>query len=251
MEGMFPAKAASGWNEIHGHECVKRFTSFMYLCRMRILIVAATEGELAATKNHYSKSVSTNLTIDFLVTGVGMTATAYSLTKRLTARKYDLAINIGLAGSFRHEISLGDVVNVVSDSFADLGAEDGEKFISIFDLQLQHNDSFPFWNGKIKNDHVGKYSQLHYLKNVKAITVNKVHGNNESIQNTLVRYHPDIETMEGAAFFYVCSMERVPFLQLRAISNRVELRNRGAWKMDLALGNLSSTVRSFLDEVTS
>lgn len=218
---------------------------------MRILIVAATENELAAIKNHYSRTVSEHLILDFLVTGVGMTATAYALTKRLTSRKYDLVVNVGVAGSFRNEISLGDVVNVVSDSFADLGAEDGEKFISIFDLKLQSNDSFPFWNGKIKNEHAGKFGQLGYLKNVKAITVNKVHGNNESIQNTFLRYHPDIETMEGAAFFYVCAMERVPFLQLRAISNRVELRNRRAWKMDLALGNLASTVRSFLDEVAA
>ena len=45
--------------------------------------------------------------------------------------------------------------------------------------------------------------------------------------------------MEGAAFFYVCSMEHIPFIQLRAISNRVELRNRKAWKMDLALANVA------------
>ena len=216
---------------------------------MRILIVAATEIELAATRNHYSKAPAQNISIDFLVTGVGMTATAHSLTKRVIMKKYDLVVNIGVAGSFRPEISLGDVVNVVSDSFADLGAEDGEHFMSVFDLRLQSNDSFPFWNGKIKNDHVEKFSELRYLKNVKAITVNKVHGNNNSIHKTFLKYHPDIETMEGAAVFYVCAMERIPFLQLRAISNRVEARNRNAWKMELALGNLSDAVRGFLDQV--
>jgi len=73
---------------------------------MRILIVAATEIEIAATRNHYSQAPVLNISIDFLVTGVGMTATAYSLTKRLSQRKYDLVINIGVAGSFRPEISL-------------------------------------------------------------------------------------------------------------------------------------------------
>src|SRR5690349_3079915 len=216
---------------------------------MRILIVAATETEIAATRNHYTKAAASNFNIDFLVTGVGMTATAYSLTKKLTTRKYDLVVNIGVAGSFRPEITLGDVVNVVSDSFADLGAEDGDSFMSVFDLRLQSNDSFPFWNGKIKNDHAEKFTELRYLKNVKAITVNKVHGNDKSIYNTFIKYHPDIETMEGAAFFYVCSMEHIPFLQLRAISNRVELRNRKAWKMDLALANLSDAVCSFIDKI--
>ena len=210
----------------------------MYICSMRILIVAATESEIAATRDHYTQTASAKLSIDFLVTGIGMTATAYALTKKLTTRKYDLAINIGVAGSFRPEISLGDVVNVVSDSFADLGAEDGDKFLSVFDLKLQSNDGFPFWNAKIMNDHAEKFSGLRHLKSVTAITVNKVHGNTESIHRIFVKFHPDIETMEGAAFFYVCAMERIPFLQLRAISNRVELRNRGAWKMERALENL-------------
>ena len=216
---------------------------------MRILIVAATENEIIATRDHYTRTDSVNFSPDFLVTGVGMTATAYSLTKRLASRKYDLVVNIGVAGSFRNEISLGDVVNVVSDTFADFGAEDGEKFMSVFDLSLHGNDAFPFWNGKIKNEHAGKYAAISHLKKVKAITVNKAHGNNQSIQKTVFKFHPDVETMEGAAFFYVCAMERVPFIQLRAISNRVELRNRNAWKIDLALDNLSGVMRSFFDQM--
>jgi futalosine hydrolase len=221
----------------------------MYLCSMRILIVAATQQEIVAVRDYYTRISSDKLNVDFLVTGVGMTATAYSLTKKVANRKYDLAINAGIAGSFRPEISPGDVVNVVSDSFADLGAEDGDKFLSVFDLKLQSSDGYPFWNGKIKNDHAEKYSGLHNLKSVKAITVNKVHGNMESINRILVKYHPDIETMEGAAFFYVCAMEKIPFLQLRAISNKVELRNRNAWKIETAIENLSSTLQQFLNQL--
>lgn len=228
-----------------------RAGSFMYLCSMRILIVAATELEIAAARDHYTKNASSKLNIDFLVTGIGMTATAYSLTKRLASRKYDLAINAGVAGSFRPEISLGDVVNVVSDSFADLGAEDGDKFLSLFDLNLQSRDGFPFWNGKVKNDHAEKFPGLRHLKSVKAITVNKVHGNPDNIQKVFVKFHPDIETMEGAAFFYVCAMERIQFLQLRAISNRVELRNRGEWKMELAIKNLGKALHLFLEQLAN
>ncbi len=216
---------------------------------MRILIVAATAHEIAATRDHYSGAVSSKMTIDFLVTGVGMTPTVYSLTKKLSAKKYDLVVNVGLAGSFRNEISIGEVVNVVSDTFADLGAEDGEKFLSVFDLKLQGRDGFPFWNGKIKNEHAGNYKSIGALKKVKGITVNKVHGNYDSINRTFIKFHPDIETMEGAAFFYVCAMEHIPFLQLRAISNRVELRDRSAWKIEPALENLSGAMRTLLDKM--
>ena len=45
--------------------------------------------------------------------------------------------------------------------------------------------------------------------------------------------------MEGATFFYICAREKIPFLSLRAISNKVEPGNRDAWDIQLALGNLA------------
>jgi futalosine hydrolase len=62
----------------------------------------------------------------------------------------------------------------------------------------------------------------------------------------LKRYHPDIETMEGAAFFYVCSKENIPFLALRAVSNRVEPRDKAKWNIPLALKNLSDELGKVL-----
>jgi futalosine hydrolase len=73
---------------------------------------------------------------------------------------------------------------------------------------------------------------------VKAITVNRVNGRQEEIDEMNKQFHPDIETMEGAAFFASCMVHRVPCLQLRAISNRVEPRNREAWDISFALRQL-------------
>ena len=52
--------------------------------------------------------------------------------------------------------------------------------------------------------------------------------------------------MESAAFFYVCLSEHVPFMALRAISNRVETRNKAAWNIPLALRSLHYAVRALL-----
>ena len=60
------------------------------------------------------------------------------------------------------------------------------------------------------------------------------------------KYNPDIETMEGATFFYICSRENIPFLALRAISNRVEPRNKEKWNIQLALDNLSEKLKEVL-----
>src|ERR1035437_7833482 len=109
---------------------------------MKILLVSATKFEVAPLLKNFKKirsekNISTfqfkNHSVDVLITGVGMTATAFQLGKNLN-RKYDLTINAGVAGSFKKTIPLGTVVNVTSDSFADLGAEDGNKFITVEEI---------------------------------------------------------------------------------------------------------------------
>jgi futalosine hydrolase len=216
---------------------------------MRVLLVAATEQEINPLRKEAEKKMFKKLDCEFLITGPGAMATTYHLTKRIPIVQCDLAINIGLAGSFRDEIKLGEVVAVITDEFADLGAEDHENFLSVFELGLMEADRYPFWNGKLKCSNVEKFTALNSLKKVKAITVNTAHGNDLSIQRTRNKFHPDIETMEGAAFHYVCEMEKLPAVQLRAKSNRVERRNREAWDIKLAMANLTSTVIYFLNHL--
>src|SRR5688572_5849194 len=146
---------------------------------MKVLLVAATAGEMQGVQEELAKS---SLKADMLVTGVGMTATAYALGKRLTGPRVDMVVNIGLAGSFLDEIRTGEVVQVVSESFGDLGAEDDRKFITACEAGLQKEDEYPFWNGKLLNHGNVSFSSLQALKKVKAITVNTVHGNQESIE---------------------------------------------------------------------
>ena len=79
----------------------------------------------------------------------------------------------------------------------------------------------------------------------------KVHRNEKSIELVTSNLHPDIESMEGAAFFYVCMMEKIPCVQLRAISNYVERRNKNNWNIPLSLKNLTATTFEFLQTLAS
>jgi futalosine hydrolase len=216
---------------------------------MNVLVVAATEEELESVRKKTEGSQIKDVRLEFLVTGVGSKATTYSMVKKITSHRFDLAINIGLAGTFRDEIQIGEVVAVVSDQFADLGAEDQDKFLSAFDIGLIPRDRFPFWNGKLKCDGIEKFTLLGEFKKVKAITVNTVHGHDRTIQRTMSKFHPDVESMEGAAFHYVCMLEKIPGIQIRAISNRVERRNRESWDIELAIQNLSSATIRFLKQL--
>ena len=192
---------------------------------MKILLVVATEQEIIEDR---FKSCSV------LLTRVGMVNTAIELTKELMKNKYDLVINMGVAGSFSDEIKIGDVVEIVEDNFSEIGFEDGMKFEPFSEFELVTKFSV-----------VGKTD----LQKVKGITVNTVHGNEASIADVVKRFNPDIETMEGVVVFKVCKEFVVPCMQIRAISNKVEKRNKANWDMPLAIKNLNTAVEKIITEL--
>lgn len=190
-----------------------------------------------------------NFEIDVLITGVGMVSTAYHLGKLLGPGKYDLAINAGFCGSFSPEMPVGAVIHVVEDSFPECGVEDREDFITMFELGLDDPAEAPFIEGKLINNNYPGVLPLLKLPKVRAVSVNTVHGNKKSIENIIKRFNPDVESMEGAAFFYACMMENVTCMQVRSVSNLVEERNKSKWKPDLACKNLNRTLISILNEL--
>jgi futalosine hydrolase len=210
-----------------------------------MLIVAATAAELGPCQARVQAARG----IDVLVTGVGMVATAAHCAKALAGRQYDLALNLGVCGSFDPQLEPGTVVHVISDAMPELGAEDGDDFLSLHQLQLLRDDDFPFRGGKLVNDHPPALPALDALPRVAGITVNTVHGNERSIAAVSRRCQPQVESMEGAAFMYACLLDGVPFAQIRAVSNVVERRNRSAWRLSEAIDNLSAVTLDILQNV--
>jgi futalosine hydrolase len=218
---------------------------------MRILIVAATSIEVApvvASLREMSER-GPGLTryahaahdVDVLVTGVGMVATAAWCSHVLAVSRYDVALNFGVCGSFDEALKPGDVVQVVTDRIAELGAEDGEAFLSIDELNLPGEHAFT-------NVAPPANAALGRLRPVNGITVNTVHGNARSIAAVTERLKPQVESMEGAAFMQACLIHEVTFAQVRAVSNVVERRNRDAWRLADAIGALGTTALSILDQ---
>ena len=212
---------------------------------MRILVVAATSFEVESLKSEVGSRKSDSglktLDLELLITGVGMVATAFALGKHLADHQYDLVINLGIAGSFDRGIAFGEIVEVVEDQLAELGAEDDEAFLPI--------ETLGFGESIFKTDtRLSSYTNQQ-LKQVTAITVNTVHGYEGSIEKLTGRIQPQLESMEGAVFFYSCKQVGVPCLQIRAVSNYVEKRNRDAWQIGLAIKNLNSFAIRFIQEV--
>ncbi len=188
-----------------------------------------------------------NLEISLLVSGVGSIATAWALKQWISLNeKPDLALNGGIAGSYKDEFGIGDVVIPLSDCFADAGIEDNDKFLTLYEAGLSSADEFPFREGLLFADNRYSYLMRGLLKPVRAITVNTATGYEPTRNKLVEKFNPDIETMEGATFFYICTRENIPFLALRAISNRVEPRNKSKWNIELALNKLSEKLNEVI-----
>jgi futalosine hydrolase len=219
----------------------------------KILFVAATSAEADTLKriegitpfDDFYKFSKTEVRL--LVTGVGSSATAWSLKQWLTVNGIpDVIINAGIAGSFKDDIIIGDVVMPVTDCFADSGIEDGDKFFTLFESGLADPDEFPYRSGLLHYDANIAKRMNYLLRPVNAITVNSATGSDATRNKLLKKFNPDIETMEGATFFYLCKREKIPFLALRAISNRVETRNRSNWNIPIALKSLSEKLKEVI-----
>ncbi len=232
---------------------------------MRILLVAATVFEIRPLFHKLNlKEIQSenpgqyqylNHHIDLLIPGIGMVPTAYFVGRQLALQQYDLAINAGIAGTFNISIPPGTVVNVVEDCVPELGAEDAENFISVFELGLADPDMHPYHGGKLKNDLMsttGLFPDkvLAGLMQVKAITSNTVRGNAASIERIRRIAAADIESMEGAAFFFACLTAKTPCLQIRSISNLVEERDKSRWDLDLALKNLNNSLFELINSAS-
>jgi len=221
---------------------------------MRILIVAATQPEVQPLMDALGMQKSDeedNLFVprhasvancSVLITGAGMVPTAFALGRHLPHNVYNLVINLGIAGSFDRNIKLGDVVEITKDTFAELGAEDDTRFISIEQLGLGAGIFNP-------TSSLVHFTKKISLAKVSAITVNTVHGNEANITSIANRLSPQLESMEGAAFFYACHALKVPCVQIRAVSNYVEKRNRDNWQIGLAVKNLNTFAQDLVREL--
>ena len=207
---------------------------------MKILVVAATQLEIEPFINLKNNT-------EILICGVGIPSTVYHLTKKLLEKKYDLVIQAGIAGSFSKKIKKGEVVALGQDTFADIGVEEKEEFKTIFQLGFGDENAFPFKNGYLINS--TEISQAKHLKKVNGVTVNKISDKRRQTKQLKEIFNAEVESMEGAAFHFVCLQQKIPFLQLRSISNKVGERDKTKWKILDAIVNLNSELINLVNTI--
>ncbi len=218
---------------------------------MKILITSATQKEIQplidwSESQQWQGDVlifeKGQAQIHLLITGVGMVGTTYNLMRAINNTKYDIALNFGLCGAYPDSgIDLTEVVNITEEQFGDLGAMDNNVFRTIFELGLTASGQEPFYDGKLIN-----YNEIEIMDNyvdhdrVRGISVNNVSGNEQQIRQRIELFAPQVESMEGAAFFYVMLRESLRFFEIRAVSNLVQVRDKSKWQISKAIERLNN-----------
>ncbi len=225
---------------------------------MNLLLLSPTPFEIVPLIQHLEKAFQKEgglcfrkegLEVEVRVSGVGGVSTTYHLLRALVERPRDLVLLGGIAGAIDRRLEIGGVYNVVSEQFGDLGAEmaDGS-FSSVFDLRLMEPSAPPFREGVLHNPYAEEQT---FLPPVHGLSVNRVTGRPESLE-ALTRnrpLQPQLESMEGAAFFFTCLQEGVHFLQIRAVSNYVETRKRESWDIPGAITRLNDVLIELIHDL--
>lgn len=211
---------------------------------MKTLIITATHPEAERITKILDMSSAgrfmfsnNELNTDLLVTGIGIPATIFSMFANVNCGIYDLIINAGIAGSFNADIKTGDILNISSDSFADIVIKGENDVKPVFETIYNENFRNLINNGRIYN--TSDYPA--YFKNLlkaSAITVN--------IPERIKGCNFDTESMEGAAFMLVCKHFKKNFIQIRGISNIIGKTEKKDWNFKDPINNYSEIISEFI-----
>jgi len=216
---------------------------------MNILIVAATEKELQLTKTRIEqlRIGKRSHQYFFLIAGIGIASSTFTVTKTLLTHHYDFVIQLGVAGSYSSTINVGDVVWITQDCFSDLGAVTLEGFLSLKELNLAEEN----YDVDFKPELCKSIPLPDNLKKVKAVTSDTIHNHPDRISEISKTLQPDVESMEGASIMAVCNQLNVPNIQARAISNRVAPRDVNLWNIEMALTSLDQWFCKYVENLES
>ncbi len=211
---------------------------------MPILVCAATAFEIQQATSFIQQNKLQNK-ITVLITGIGLTATTYRLTKQVLTSSPKLIIQAGIAGSLNPNLPLSKTVVVKQDSIGDLGVSENDQFKNVFELGLVEKNISPWKNEKLLNTNTDllKITGLQIVDSVSIQEITTDRNRIDYYKNTL---GAEIETMEGAALHYIGLMENIPFLQLRTISNYAGERNKTKWKLQESIEQLNVELQQLL-----
>ena len=188
-------------------------------------------------------------------TGIGAVNTAQALTVALQEVDPDLVLQIGIGGAYLGSgLDKGDLALANEENYGDLGvvAPDGwfpadEIGIPVLSADRDYYNTYPLDSKLVDNaQHILEQSGECVVQGP-FVTVQQCTGREDIGNELAARFNAICENMEGAAAAHVCTLYAVPFLELRAISNLVEDRNKDAWDIPQSVQRVQIAARKFIE----
>ncbi|MCM3733162.1 futalosine hydrolase [Fictibacillus nanhaiensis] len=210
----------------------------------RILIMTSVEAE----RDAILRGIGTDSRIDIILAGVGPISAGIQTTIALAEDKYDLVINMGIAGGFVGKAEVGSLVVANEIVSADLGAESPEGFITLDELGFGAST-------RVKTDGELVEVLLEAIKEAgisvcagNILTLSTATGTAETTSKLQLREPGALaEAMEGYGVAMAAKEFGVPVLEVRSISNPIGPRDRSAWRIKEALVTLESASKVIVE----
>jgi futalosine hydrolase len=171
--------------------------------------------------------------------GTGKTAAAVALSRVLAREAAGLVVAFGVAGAYPGSgLEVGDVCLVGEDRLGDDGVLDEHGFRDLAAMDLGTNG--PWLAEANRTAELAAHLRLPV---VAAATVSTCSATDRASATLAARTRAAIETMEGAAIAAACHHAGVPWIALRAISNRTGDRAHAGWDLPRAVRALHQAVR--------
>ncbi|MGP3951711.1 futalosine hydrolase [Streptomyces sp. 7N604] len=199
-----------------------------------------TAGDAGSSGRRFPPARSAWPGVDVIAAGVGPAAAAAATSTALTTAElagtpYGLVLSAGIGGGFAPLAPVGAVVVAEAIVAADLGAETPDGFAPVEELGFGRSLHIPPPESARR---AAKALEQGGLRAVLApvLTVSTTTGSAGRAAELLAR-HPRAaaEAMEGFGVAEAAAAHGVPVLEVRAVSNPVGPRDRGAWRIGEAL----------------
>lgn len=180
-------------------------------------------------------------------TGIGAVNAAHALTCALQAGRPELVIQAGVGGAYPGAgLAVGDVALASEENYGDLGVRtrEGWQPADLIGIPVLQQGQVYFNRFPLDPELVERAQRLvresAWTEGKPAVrvgpfvTVQECSGLSSLGAERASRFAGLCENMEGAAAAHLCRLYRVPFLEVRGISNQVEDRAPGRWDLPLA-----------------
>ncbi len=246
-----------------------------YMTNNYILVIAAVAPEITAVLDRLEdmsiqrtggRSVWTgkigNNAVKVVVTNPGIVNTVQAMTACIEDRKPQFMIQTGCAGGFKElGLRVGDIAVATKEIDAQLGIDTGKDgaILQKIPFPVLTTGGMAFREEYELDSNIAEtvyvcLKKSFFQKEIgiykgSFITVSTITGSKKRADSLFKAFSPCMESMEGSAGAFLSHYYRIPFTEIRCVSNLVGKRDLSGWNLPLACKRAGEAAVAILSSI--